>query len=72
MLSVYQVSVKPGMIYKKVIQVLCHNDYILHSVYSQGQGHSLHILLTKCCYRPGVFGGKVSPEKGIYGSVIFF
>ena len=22
--------------------------------------------------RPGVFGGEVSPEKGIYGSVIFF
>ena len=23
-------------------------------------------------FRPGVFGGEVSPEKGIYGSVIFF
>ena len=22
--------------------------------------------------RPGVFGGEVSPEKGIYGIVIFF
>ena len=24
------------------------------------------------CSRPGVFGGEVSPETGIYGSVIFF
>ena len=29
-------------------------------------------ILIGIIIRPGVFGGEVSPEKGIYGSVIFF
>ena len=39
--------------------------------HSQDSQFSNHFKCQKL-YRPGVFGGKVSPEKGIYGSVIFF